>query len=420
MLTKNEKWETATIRSLLIDEFPGEWGIEPADFAGNTKVLRSTNLDDYGHIEYEEGAERNVSHVKRSQKQLKVGDILVEASGGGPNKPVGRVTIFAPPDNRVYLTSNFFRTLRPTTIINPKFLLWKLLHIYISPRIWSFQQQTTGIINLNVSEYLNQTIEYPALNKQCRIAEILDTADAAIRQTETLIVKLKQIKAGLLQDLLTHGLDDQGQIRDSVVQPKLVPISDLIEVNPLTSISGLDTNTEVSFIPMADVKDTGEWCNRQVKRLKEIKSGYTSFKENDILFAKITPCMENGKGMHATELTNGIGFGSTEFPVLRTKSTTSARFIYYWTQTESLRRRAEAMMMGSAGQQRVPAEFFDKFEVPLLELEEQVQIATFIDDHDRLIRIEEATRDKLRQLKQGLMADLLTGRVPVSETRAGV
>src|SRR5579885_710764 len=117
------EWIIASIASMLSEEFSGEWGDEPKNTVGNARVLRATNLDDNGHVDYRGGAEREIQPSKLNMKRLREGDILLEASGGGPGKPVGRVAIFAPPDNQVYICSNFFRTLRPANTVLPKFLL---------------------------------------------------------------------------------------------------------------------------------------------------------------------------------------------------------------------------------------------------------------------------------------------------------
>jgi len=187
-----------------------------------------------------------------------------------------------------------------------------------------------------------------------------------------------------------------------------VVLSDISEINPPTDMHGLDDNTFVSFIPMADVSESGEWINQQARVLKDVRNGYTYFQEGDILFAKITPCMENGKGAHAVNLLNGIGFGTTEFHVLRAKSCAHPRFIYHWIMNEELRRKAEARMTGSAGQRRVPASFFGEFKVPFLPLSEQRRIAEILDTIDEAIQKTEALISKLKAMKQGLLHDLLT------------
>ena len=186
------------------------------------------------------------------------------------------------------------------------------------------------------------------------------------------------------------------------------PLSDISKVNPPTVFHGLESNTMVSFIPMADVSESGEWINQQARPLKDVRNGYTCFKENDILFAKITPCMENGKGAHAANLLNGVGFGTTEFHILRAQSRAHPRFIYHWTMNEELRRKAESRMTGSAGQRRVPASFFSEFKVPVPPLHEQRHIAEILDTIDEAIQKTEALISKLKAMKQGLLHDLLT------------
>ena len=187
-----------------------------------------------------------------------------------------------------------------------------------------------------------------------------------------------------------------------------VVLSNISEINPPTDMHRLDDNTFVSFIPMADVSESGEWINQQARPLKDVRNGYTYFQEGDILFAKITPCMENGKGAHAVNLLNGIGFGTTEFHVLRAKSRAHPRFIYHWIMNEELRRKAEARMTGSAGQRRVPASFFGEFKVPLLPFPEQRRIAEILDTIDEAIQKTEALISKLKAMKQGLLHDLFT------------
>lgn len=188
-----------------------------------------------------------------------------------------------------------------------------------------------------------------------------------------------------------------------------IPLTCFVEVNPPVRVPpGLQPDSDVSFIPMQDVSDNGEWVVRQTRKLKEVQTGYTRFQDGDVLFAKITPCMENGKGAHAVGLKNGIGFGSTEFHVLRARQSADSRFIYHWSRFPQLRLAAEAVMIGSAGQQRVPASFFCSFRVPALSLQQQRRIAEILDTVDEAIQQTEAVIAKLKEMKQGLLHDLLT------------
>jgi type I restriction enzyme S subunit len=186
-------------------------------------------------------------------------------------------------------------------------------------------------------------------------------------------------------------------------------LSELAQVNPQVNFpEGAGALTPVSFVPMADVTESGHWIGRHVRALREVSNGFTAFADGDILIAKITPCFENGKGAHVVGLTNGIGFGSTEFHVLRARDGVSPRFVYHVAQSSRLRMAAEAYMSGSAGQKRVPLEFFDAFSVPDLPQQEQQKISVVLDTLDTTIRQTEAIIEKLKQVKQGLLHDLLT------------
>ncbi|MEQ5801629.1 restriction endonuclease subunit S [Halomonas sp. H10-9-1] len=147
---------------------------------------------------------------------------------------------------------------------------------------------------------------------------------------------------------------------------------------------------------------------RQTRPLREVKSGFTPFQEGDVLFAKITPCMENGKGAHAFGLESGVGYGSTEFHVLRAKAGNSPRYIFHLSQSSSLRLKAEASMIGSAGQKRVPSDFFRKHRVFAPDSAEQRLIAGILDTLDTQIQKTEALIAKLEKVKEGLLQDLLT------------
>jgi type I restriction enzyme S subunit len=187
-----------------------------------------------------------------------------------------------------------------------------------------------------------------------------------------------------------------------------VPLAKLAEINPSRLTASLLPTDEVSFIPMGDVTESGRWTGSQTRILADVRSGFTCFAEGDVLFAKITPCMENGKGCLAKGLANSVGFGSTEFHVLRAKEDADAGFIYQWTIYQDLRKTAKNSMTGSAGQQRVPTDFFEKFEVLAFPKPEQSKIAEILSTVDRAIEQTEALIAKQQRLKTGLMQDLLT------------
>lgn len=162
-------------------------------------------------------------------------------------------------------------------------------------------------------------------------------------------------------------------------------LGEICEINPKKSQDARLTNgLLVSFVPMPSVSESGDIDATQVKPYDEVKTGFTYFAENDVLFAKITPCMENGKGAIATGLYNGIGFGSTEFHVLRpAKETATPRWIYILTVFPQFRIDAASNMTGSAGQRRVPASFLENYRVSVPPLELQNRFAAFVAEVDK-------------------------------------
>ncbi len=156
-------------------------------------------------------------------------------------------------------------------------------------------------------------------------------------------------------------------------------IDDIAAVNP-GRIDGLSADTRVSFVPMPAVSDIdGEIVSPTVRPFGEISKGYTQFQEGDVIFAKITPCMENGKIAVARSLENGVACGSTEFHVVRPLGENSPDFIWRFLRQKSFRDDAEASMTGAVGQRRVPAAYLKESRVRLPPLPEQRRIVAKID-----------------------------------------
>ena len=146
----------------------------------------------------------------------------------------------------------------------------------------------------------------------------------------------------------------------------LKKIKEVCYINPSkTEIGDLKDDTVVSFIPMASISNDGLLSSKQSKKLKYVRKGYTYFRDGDVLFAKITPCMENGKRWLAKSLVNGIGVGSTEFHVIRPKSGLISEWVYYFISRKFFRKKVKKSMTGTAGQKRVPAHYLGNIPIPI-------------------------------------------------------
>lgn len=183
----------------------------------------------------------------------------------------------------------------------------------------------------------------------------------------------------------------------------------IVQVNP-PSHHTLNEEDLVCFLAMTDVKEGGGVERFQERSYKDVKSGYTSFTEGDVLVAKITPCFENLKGAYIKNMRSEVGFGSTEFHVVRPLNDTDSRFVYYITMSSEFRRKGMGEMTGSAGQKRVQSSFLRSYPIPMFPVEEQVYIANIISAWDHAIEQTERLIAAKRRRKQGLMQQLLTGK----------
>ena len=177
-----------------------------------------------------------------------------------------------------------------------------------------------------------------------------------------------------------------------------VPIGEICVLNPPKSeIRDMDPNTEVSFVPMATLNEWRIYFNPdESRRLSEVGNSYTYFADGDVLLAKVTPCFENGKAGIAEKLQNGIGFGSSEFYVLRPSERALPQWIYRCITHEAFRSRAIPQMTGTGGLQRVPRAFVEQFKIPLPPLDMQQAIVAEIDGYQRVIDGARAVIDSYR------------------------
>jgi type I restriction enzyme S subunit len=160
---------------------------------------------------------------------------------------------------------------------------------------------------------------------------------------------------------------------------------------------------------------TGEITFPQMRKYREVKNGYTRFINGDVLWAKITPCMQNGKCAVARNLVNGFGFGSTEFHIIRPKDHNNILSEYIWVflRMERLRKAAQRYFIGSAGQQRVPSLFLTDIYIPFPPIEIQRVIV-----QQMLGRVAEITKERERADRLGVVTkqeveEMILGTRPV-------
>lgn len=245
---------------------------------------------------------------------------------------------------------------------------------------------------------INTNLPLPPLDEQRRIAAVLDKVSDLIAKRRQQLEKLDElVKARFVEMFGVPGTDKFGW--------GLRKLGDCCEINPKKAQDKrLTLDVEVSFVPMPAVGERGEFDASDIRCYREVRTGFTYFRENDVLFAKITPCMENGKGAIAKGLRNGVGFGSTEFHVMRpVAGVSTSHWLYTMSVLCPFRIEAEANMTGSAGQRRVPASFLKGYLVALPPIERQESFEAFAVQEDKVKCSVQKNLRRLEALKKSLM-----------------
>lgn len=235
-------------------------------------------------------------------------------------------------------------------------------------RFWQYcEDHKSGGVNYFINWGTLAAYEFPLpdLNTQINVSA---KAWAAYRLKE----KYRNLIQATDELVKSQFIEMFGNPLSQVQKFPLKRLGDCCELNPRRPSIALSDTDLVSFVPMPCVSENGYLQDVADEEYGKVKKGFTYFENKDVLFAKITPCMENGKGAIAQELTNGIGMGSTEFHVLRPiEGKSNSYWLLALTRMPIFRERASKNMSGTGGQKRVGASFLDNFMVGLPPIEEQ-------------------------------------------------
>jgi len=276
---------------------------------------------------------------------------------------------------------------------------------------------------------------YPPLEEQRLIVRFLDwhggQVAKLIRAKKKLITLLNEQKQAIIHRAVTRGLDPNVKLKPSGI-PWLgdVPehwevkrLKSICQINPSkTAIKSHDADEIATFLPMERVSSDGTIDGSIQVQISKVANGLTYFQRNDVILAKITPCFENGKGAVLDALPTEIGFGSTEFIVLRAASNLKPRFLYLLTFETQFRRLGVESMTGSAGQQRISREFVANYAVAVPEPDEQVQIIQTLKaethDFDAAIACIHREIALIQEFRTRLISDVVTGKLDVRAVAA--
>ena len=362
------------------------------------RYIRITDIDEKGLISHDElGATAKIIEDKYI---LCENDILIARSGA----TVGKAYIHKPALYDCFFAGYLIRFIINTDKALPEYIFtYTQLNAY---KEWvNAIQRPSGQPNINSEEYQSLEIPLPNIERQQVIVDVIKSAYLQKKQKESeakqlldnvdayilneLGITLPEIKTDLKNRIFKVNRSELEERLDSTVYKDViklisnnydnVKLSSVAYINPTGTFKGKDIETPISFIPMESIDEIYSEVSKLEDTTIENASGFTKFKEGDLLWAKITPCMQNGKSAIAKNLTNGLGCGSTEFFVMRNKDERLAiEYLHVILHMKCVRETAMLYFGGSAGQQRVSSAFLENFNLPLPPKDKQIEIANHV------------------------------------------
>ena len=339
----------STPKSTNPDYWNGEYKwITPAEISDDDFIIVDT--------------QRKISKLgieKTGLKSFPIGTVLLSSRA-----PIGKVAIAG---CEMYCNQGFKNFICSNEINN------EYLYYFLKSRKNFLNNIGRGATFKEISKSIISNIEIilPSYNVQCTQTQNLKKIDNLIYLRKKVIKEYQLLVKSRFNELF-------GDIFDNP-QSKL---EDHIELNP-NKKELQNFNGNVSFLPMSNVSENGKIDLSINRNIDDVRKGFTFFKDNDVIVAKITPCFENGKGAPVFGLLNGAGFGSTEFHVLRPKNTVNTVWLYHVTMLSKFRLEGERKMTGSGGQRRITKDFINNFKLNIPPLSLQNEFADFVAQVDK-------------------------------------
>ena len=322
----------------------------PEYWNGNVRWITLADLPADNFITEIKTTERTISEAglnNSNAKLLPVDTVIVSTRA-----TIGRIGIA-----RTQLATN--QGFKNIIIKRPDLVLPKYVAYMLTAQVEAMQHLASGATFKEISKENFCTLQIPLLpiDQQQLIVDELDGYQRVIAGSKAVLANYRPTISCKANNL--KALDEI-----AVFKPSKEEIRDL---------SG---ETEVSFVPMSCINTyDASFTPTEVRALRDVSTGFTYFRDNDVLLAKITPCFENGKAGIARNLNNGIGFGSTEFIVIRADApVVDPEWIFYHINTHEFIDGGRSFMTGTAGQQRIDLNYVKQYKIPVPSLEEQQKI----------------------------------------------
>lgn len=400
-----------------------QWHLKEINVSNNpiqTKNILSLTIE-AGVIPYaEKGNQGNKAKEDYSQYKIALPDTLVINS---MNVIIGAVGI-----------SQYFGCVSPVYYVFEPIEGTDLRYIYYLFTNTGFQKEmrkyAKGILEIRLrissNDMLKRIVPSPPFKEQQRIADYLDKMcaeiDAVLEKTRASIEEYKKLKQAVITQAVTKGIRGDRPMKDSGIEwigeiPAEWTASKIkycTEFAPSCNTSHLSEDSLVTFTPMECIKN-GYFENREA-HFSALSSSYTQYQDGDIVFAKVTPCFENGNIAIMQGLSAGVGFGSSELFVIRPQSI-NTEFIFYYLQNDIFKQYACATMTGTGGLKRVSPTFVRNYSVFIPCNEEQLEIVRYLNEKcsgiEVLIAKKQQYLTEIENYKKSLIYEYVTGKKEV-------
>ena len=394
---------------------------EVTDNPNDIASLGGENISEEGFMKFD-----NVRYITKkyfntiNKGKIQKEDILINKDGA----QTGKIAYISEiPFEKSMINEHIF-IIRNNGEFDQKFLFYFLLSFKGQKQIKS---KIVGSAQGGISNSFIKGLYLPKPKKstQEKIASILSTVDKNIEQTKKTIEKTEKLKKSMMHNLLTGKIKPDGSKRreeEFYIDDKFGKVPKGWELKFIgdSFVSIIEPNysfkkgKQYDFLPMEAVLEKSQGISYFSKRKIET-GGLCRFKNNDILFAKITPCTENGKIALVEKIKSELGFGSTEFIVISPSKNIISKYLYNFLLLNRIHGKAVSLMEGTTGRQRVPLSIFKKNLKICFpkDLSEQKEIVEKLEIYQNKIKVNNIKILKLQKLKKSLMQNLLTGKIEV-------
>ena len=359
----------------------GEWGTEITENSQNIiSVIRTTNFLNNGKIDIQnkELIKREIDKKKIEQKQLKRGDIIIEKSGGSPNQPVGRVVFFDLNINEVFLCNNFTSILRVKEDINSKYIFYFLRNNYKINKVVKYQNKTTGIINLKLQNYLNEScIFLPELKIQNKIVNILDNLENIIEKNQNYLTHLGVLTKSLFTIMF-------GDIKTNDKNWEIKKLGEVIQTQYGTSKKATSIVTGFPILRMNNITYSGEMDYRDLKYIELSDNEKEKFllKKGELLFNRT----------NSKELVGKTGLFELDTPMafagylirMNPSNLIHSKFLLFFMNSEFMKKLLYNKAKNIVGMANINAKELEDFSIILPPIELQNKFAERIEKIEKL------------------------------------